>query len=63
MINKIAFAQILCLLAAQWTGYPIAVSPGLTAGCFGVAVACGILSGIAPALHAAHLDPVKTMRG
>lgn len=59
----IAFAQILCLLAAQWTGYPIAVSPGLTAGCFGVAVACGILSGIAPALHAAHLDPVKTMRG
>lgn len=53
----------LCLLAASFTGYPVAASPALMLGCFGVAIGCGILSGLAPALHAAHLDPVKTMRG
>ena len=56
-------AQGLCLLATKLTGYTVATSPGLMAGCFGVAVGCGVLSGIAPAVHAAHLDPVQTMRG
>lgn len=56
-------ASGLCFLTAQWTGYAVAASPKLMIGCLGVAVGCGVLSGIAPALHAAHLDPVQTMRG
>ena len=56
-------AHGLCLAASRWTGYAVSASPQLMTGCFGVAVGCGVLSGIAPALHAAHLDPAQTMRG
>ena len=56
-------AHGMCLAASHWTGYGVSASPQLMTGCFGVAVGCGVLSGLAPALHATHLDPVQTMRG
>lgn len=45
------------------TGWTITVPGGLAAGCLGLSVICGMLAGIAPALRAARLDPVETMRG
>lgn len=58
----LAAAQILCRIASHITGYVLVVPAGLMAGCALLAVGCGILSGLAPAIHAAHLDPVQTMR-
>lgn len=58
----LAAAQILCMVASHVTGYILAIPTRLVAGCALLAVGCGILSGLAPAIHAAHLDPVKAMK-
>lgn len=56
-------AQVICTVATIWSGYTVMLSEQLIGGCFSLAVGCGALSGIAPAVHAARLDPVQTMRG
>lgn len=58
----LAVAQVLCQAASYVTGYVLTVPIGLIAVCALLAVGCGILSGLAPAIHAAHLDPVKAMK-
>ncbi len=55
-------AQGLCMVGSRLTGYPLVIPVRLIAGCALIAIGCGVLSGLAPALHAAHLDPVKAMK-
>ncbi len=58
----LAAAQVLCMAATRMTGYALVIPKALMAGCALLAIGCGILSGLVPALHAAHLDPVKAMK-
>lgn len=58
----LAAAKILCMVVSHATGYLLTIPMRLVAGCALLAVGCGVLSGLVPALHAAHLDPVKAMK-
>jgi putative ABC transport system permease protein len=49
-------------LVRVWTGLPTYVSLGSVLAGVGVSVAVGLFSGLYPALRAARLDPVASLR-
>ncbi len=55
-------AKVLCMAVSYGTGYLLTIPTRLVAGCALIAIGCGVLSGLLPAIHAAHLDPVKAMK-